>query len=101
MKPWELRKNPDDAEKLNVVLHLTIESLRISAILLQPLIPNIAALLLNKIGVPVIERHFEHCKIFSWENTSFVSVPLPSEKVVLFRRVGLEKEDKERKMKKA
>lgn len=87
LKPWELKKNQDTLEDLKVVLHLAMESLRISGILLQPLIPNICDRLLNKLSVPKDSRYFENVKTFTWENPKFVDVPLSSDTAVLLKRI--------------
>lgn len=86
LKPWELKKN-QESEKLNAVLHLTLETLRISAVLLQPLIPNISKKLLDKINVTENERSFESTKKLSWKEDGFREVKLAPEKLVLFRRI--------------
>lgn len=87
LKPWELKKNPNSQEELKVVLHLTLETLRISGILLQPIIPNISKTLLDKINVSKEERYFDDLKKFSWANEEFEERKLSSDKVVLFRRI--------------
>lgn len=96
-KPWELKKKPDSAEKLNTVLHLSLETLRISALMLHPLIPNISRRLLDKLGVAEEQRNFESAKIVSWKDADFKERKLSPEKVVLFRRI----DDKERRTQKA
>lgn len=93
LKPWELKKNPDH-EELNTVLHLTIETLRVCGILLQPVIPNICENLLNKLGVPKNARTFDYSKKLSWAAADFKPVHLPVEKVVLFRRIFTERTKK-------
>lgn len=87
LKPWELKKNPNSQQELKVVLHLTLETLRISGILLQPIIPNLSKTLLDKLNVPSDERYFEDLKTFSWDNEQFEERKLSSDKVVLFRRI--------------
>lgn len=86
LKPWELKKT-QQAEKLDVVIHLTLETLRISAILLQPLIPNIATKLLDKLSVKENERTFENAKNFAWNDSEFKERHLAAEKFVLFKRI--------------
>lgn len=65
-----------------------MESLRVSGILLQPLIPNISENLLNKLGVPRDERYFDNSRRFSWKNEHFqANKALGSDKAVLFKRI--------------
>lgn len=92
MKPWVLKKDPSCSSKLNAVLHIAMETLRICGILLQPLIPNISKNLLNAIMVPENQRVFEATKRLSWNQKKFTAVSLCPEKVVLFKRIILEKE---------
>lgn len=48
-KPWELAKHDDN--KLSCVLHVTMETLRISALALQPIVPVLAGQLLTKLNI--------------------------------------------------
>lgn len=93
LKPWELKKNRE-IEKLDVVIHLTLETLRISAVLLLPLIPNITKKLLDKINVDETRRTFESTGNLSWKDGSFKEVALQPEKLVLFKRIGTEEKIK-------
>ena len=81
-EPWELRKRPDEAERLDFVLGAAMESLRICGILLQPIIPNLAKQLLDKLSVN--DR--------MWKHASFPShikddVQLQSTKLALFHKI--------------
>ena len=58
-EPWLLRRNTDSAEdmaRLATVLHVTLETVRLSALLLQPVMPERCATMLNHLGVPAEER---------------------------------------------
>lgn len=87
LKPWELKKNPNSQEELKVVLHLTLETLRVTGILLQPIIPNLSKILLDKLNIPCEQRYLSNLQKFSWEDDTFKDVKLSSEKVVLFKRI--------------
>lgn len=87
LKPWELKKRPEKIDELRVVLHLAMESLRVSAILLQPLVPNISQQLLNKLNVPENKRFFKDLGTFSWNDEGFKTRPLGAESTVLFKRI--------------
>lgn len=91
LKPWELKKK-QEIEKLDCVLHLTLETLRVCGILLQPMIPNISKKLLEKMNVAESRRTFESTKRLSWRDSDFKEVNLSADKLVLFKRiVNLEK----------
>lgn len=62
-KPWVLVKNPEMHTKLESVLALSLESLRINAILLQPIVPNLAKKILDKLNVGNDKR--------SWYDTKY------------------------------
>lgn len=59
-QPWTLAKKPEKVEELNAVLALAFESLRINAILLQPIIPNFSERILDKINVHPEQRLWDH-----------------------------------------
>ncbi|QDS67675.1 hypothetical protein FKW77_005143 [Venturia effusa] len=67
-EPWQLAKqlktqpDPQAAEKLDEVLYLCTEALRIAGILLQPYMPTKAALLLDMLGVDEERRTLDFAK---------------------------------------
>ena len=84
-KPWELKKT--DPERLGYVLNLSFESLRAVGILLQPVVPSIAAKLLNKLAVK--DRSWPDAKKFGWNQSQSCnkSHSLSSGNVVLFKKI--------------
>lgn len=88
LKPWELKKEESRRKELDSILLLTMESLRISSIVFQPMIPGLTAQVLDKLNVK--NRHWDSSTNFLWEQekTPFQSRPLKSEiSAVLFRRI--------------
>ncbi len=61
-KPWEVKKQPEQSHWLNCILSVTIETLRVCGILLQPITPTLCDKLLSRISVPVTERMWHHSK---------------------------------------
>ena len=63
-EPWKYAKSEDESDKAYVktVLHISLETLRVSGILLQPIIPNISQRLLDRLGIPVDKRGLENAK---------------------------------------
>ena len=55
-EPWRLAKS--DPERMRVVLYVTLETLRIAAILLQPVMPSAMTKLLDLLAVPADRRTF-------------------------------------------
>ena len=80
-KPWELKKQ-GNLEKLGAVLNLSLNSVRICAILLQPIIPGIANKTLSKLNVK--NRTFEDAKILSKYNENH---SISQENVMIFKKI--------------
>ncbi len=80
-KPWELRKNASEKIRLDVVLYVALESLRISGLLLQPIVPKLSGNLLDKLSV----------KSRMWNDAvpskSSLERPLSDTKAVFFKRI--------------
>ncbi|KAK6740684.1 hypothetical protein RB195_008876 [Necator americanus] len=57
-QPWKL----ESGEKLDSVLGLAYETLRMTSILLQPVIPSLASNILTRLGVPPEERQVEQAE---------------------------------------
>ncbi|XP_045539814.1 methionine--tRNA ligase, mitochondrial isoform X2 [Papilio machaon] len=91
-KPWELKKKNAQNE-LDTVLYITTETLRICAIILQPLIPDLATQLLDKLQVPQDCRSWQHCETPSWTDCG-VQLKLQPGKFVLFQRIYIDKKAK-------
>ncbi|OTF72314.1 methionine-tRNA ligase, mitochondrial-like protein [Euroglyphus maynei] len=54
IRPWEFAKNSQDKinqKRLECLLFLSLESIRIAAILLKPIIPNISTLIFHKLNI--------------------------------------------------
>lgn len=62
-EPWVLAKDANKSTKLDAILALVFESLRINGILLQPIVPNIAHKILDKINISSDRR--------SWNDTKY------------------------------
>ncbi|XP_062608990.1 methionine--tRNA ligase, mitochondrial-like [Saccostrea cucullata] len=61
-EPWRLCKDPGSESHVHCVLHLNMETLRVCSILLQPLIPDIANQVLDRLGISKGHRLIRHCK---------------------------------------
>ena len=87
-KPWELRKT--DSQRLEYVLLISLESLRICAILLQPIIPKLSKQLLVKLGVPENERLWSNAERLCWnDNIKEKAIQkFSDEKLVLFQKIN-------------
>lgn len=62
-KPWELRQKSSQTAKLETVLKIIFETLRITGIILQPIIPDLSEKLLNKINVDKQHRSWDNLKL--------------------------------------
>lgn len=84
-KPWELAKSESAETRLNAVLHVALEVLRVSGIVLQPVIPVLATRILDKLQVPTGER--------SWADAQSPSLnprPLTTDRTHVFSRLKVQ-----------
>ncbi len=88
-EPWALRKN--DPERMASVLYVTAECLRNIAILIQPVMPNASAKLLDQLAVGKKERDFAH---FGQEFALKSGVALPTPEGIFPRYVEKNKAEK-------
>jgi methionyl-tRNA synthetase len=51
---------PEDKAVLDATIYMALEALRVSGILLQPIAPELACTLLDRLAVPASQRLFEH-----------------------------------------
>ncbi|KAM3959850.1 methionyl-tRNA synthetase, mitochondrial isoform 2-T2 [Aphomia sociella] len=98
-RPWELRKQVENQKKLDVILHLTMETLRICGIILQPIIPDMACKLLDKLQIPKDSRNWQHCTTPSWrvEGAIYETKNIQNGKFVLFQRIYTDKKNVQKK----
>ncbi|XP_061171717.1 methionine--tRNA ligase, mitochondrial-like [Saccostrea echinata] len=61
-EPWQLCKDPINESHVRCLLHLNMETLRVCSILLQPLIPDIANQVLDRLGIREGHRLIKHCE---------------------------------------
>ncbi|XP_028164025.1 methionine--tRNA ligase, mitochondrial-like isoform X3 [Ostrinia furnacalis] len=102
-KPWELRKQVENQKHLDVILHITMETLRICGIILQPIIPDMSQKLLDKLQIPKDFRNWQHCERPSWsiEDAIYETKYIQNGKFVLFQRVYVDKNNVQKKKAKA
>jgi len=83
-KPWQLAKN--DVSKLSCVLHVTMETLRISALALQPIVPVLADQLLTKLNI--VNRNWNQMTP-CWKDVHRIINPtsLKKENIMLFKKL--------------
>lgn len=85
-KPWELKNSDEEwkTKRLESIISITFECLRISGIVLQPIIPNYGTRLLDRLSIPKELRYWKDAKI------SLRKVPqdlVELESNILFRRI--------------
>ena len=59
-EPWFLVKNPSQKHWLENILHICLTTARISAILLQPIVPGLSSTFLDSMCVNTNERMWKH-----------------------------------------
>ena len=68
------------------MLHVTMESLRVCGILLQPIVPKLSSELLDKLAVRDSERAWGNAKPVGQKSQD---VPLSDKHVVLFKKIKI------------
>lgn len=86
-KPWELRKDPNATRRLHTVLRIVFETLRITSIILQPVVPQMSSRLLDKINVDQHLRSWNDLKV-DWTGCDETNVrSLTPDTAILFKRM--------------
>ncbi|KAJ1522223.1 hypothetical protein ONE63_002531 [Megalurothrips usitatus] len=89
MAPWKFSKEELGSGRQNSILHVTMESLRISGIALQPIIPSLASTLLSRLGIPKDQRMWRDIEKASWCGGSSASgFKLDLGHIKLFEKIG-------------
>ncbi|KAI1305412.1 methionyl-tRNA synthetase, partial [Mortierella claussenii] len=79
-RPWELVKDPAKKDRLNTVLWYDMESTRLAALLLQPIMPTKASEILDQLSVKKDERSFEYAQLGrGWQTDADSRRVIPSE----------------------
>lgn len=92
LKPWELKKGSiDDLNRLETIISITLDTLRVCGIILQPIIPELSEKLLNKLNVGSENRSWVDLGTFLWVELGDSEKSLGDVDPVLFRRIILEK----------
>lgn len=99
-KPWELKKDIIKQKELDTILHVTMETLRVTAIILQPIIPVMTSKLLDKLQIPSSRRLWKNCEEISWtlEGAIHETKNIVGGKFVLFQRIYVDKDLEKRKV---
>lgn len=99
-KPWMLAKNGEHA-RLDAVLFVTLETLRICGIVLQPIVPQLSKQLLDKLRIKSDDRMWSNALQPRWKSgaasTSDEYALCSETDAILFRRIRLESSEKETK----
>ncbi|RLN02806.1 hypothetical protein BBO99_00004892 [Phytophthora kernoviae] len=106
MEPWVLSKilkKSEDVttaeyqatkERLDTVLYLSIDAARMSAILLQPVVPDAAKKILDYLGVPHDKRSFTQATLLCNDDEVLGSVLNNSKSFVTFPKIHKERHNK-------
>ena len=93
-QPWILAKSSRDSdqERLRMIISFTLECLRISGILLQPIVPNISRQLLNTLAIDSNARTFEDCKLVNKDEEKKMNINR-TERISLYQRLPIVEKD--------
>ncbi|CAJ1058930.1 methionine--tRNA ligase%2C mitochondrial isoform X1 [Xyrichtys novacula] len=99
-KPWKLdQKDSKDLRWLDTIIHVTLECLRVYAMLLQPVVPEISNKLLTRLGVQPAERSWANMNFlprYQEKDCPFEGRKLGSDSGVLFNRLESRNVDKQK-----
>jgi methionyl-tRNA synthetase len=93
-QPWILAKSAiqTDKERLQTLIYLTFECLRICGILLQPIVPSIAKQLLDILGINQAKRTIDDCNTMIEYNEKKLNLST-HERVSLYQRLPIVEKD--------
>ena len=56
-------QSEEDVAYRKTILHMALETLRVGGVLLQPIIPQLSQMLLDRLGIPVEKRTVAHARV--------------------------------------
>lgn len=86
--PWKTIKDPTLHAGVDRTIFTCLEALRVSSILLSPIVPTVSTVILDKLNVPSAERTWRHaCDQFDCDRPSR---PLAGSDAIVYSRVRLD-----------
>ncbi|CAL8070315.1 unnamed protein product [Orchesella dallaii] len=67
-KPWVLAKQSPQNPRLLTMLTIVFETLRTTAIIMQPVVPNLSTLVLDRLSIPNEERSWSNIQPLLWNS---------------------------------
>ncbi|KAI1285903.1 Methionine--tRNA ligase, mitochondrial [Halotydeus destructor] len=92
-KPWVLAKSPENQGRLQNCIYTALETCRICAILLQPIVPRACSVVLDKLSIPESERLWKNA-VDQFKPRS--ALPLSGTSAVVFKKISEPKSDDSR-----
>jgi len=89
-EPWQLRKQVDDAdslEELKAVISLALESSRIGALILYPIVPRLSSSLLDFLNIPKHNRMWTDTTPEFFNNSSIKERHIEHNNLILFKKI--------------
>lgn len=89
-EPWQLRKQIDNAnsiEELKAVISLALESSRIGALILYPIIPRLSTTLLDFLNIPKENRMWTDTAPEFFNNNSMKERQIERNNLILFKKI--------------
>ena len=93
-QPWLLAKSSteSDRQRLHTLIYVTLECLRVSGILLQPIIPSIARQLLDILAIDRTQRALPDCASRTRSSAQTLNI-IKNERVSLYQRLPMTDND--------
>ncbi|KAI1718967.1 methionine--tRNA ligase [Ditylenchus destructor] len=87
--PWKMSQG----EELSTILFLTYEACRISSVLLQPIVPDLANRILSRLGMKPNERHLKTAQLGGGPMMEIYGRPLGKDNGVPLQRIAIKNLD--------
>ncbi|XP_076758446.1 methionyl-tRNA synthetase, mitochondrial [Xylocopa sonorina] len=89
LEPWHLSKSkhPDSIKKSEAVISLTLENLRVAALILYPIVPRLASNVLDFLKIPVQNRSWEDTKPLHLTKASNDMRHVSTQKILFFKKI--------------
>ncbi|CAF1218278.1 unnamed protein product [Rotaria magnacalcarata] len=89
-QPWLLAKSTieNDRQRLQILIYLTLECLRICGILLQPIVPSISKQLLDVLGIDQNKRTLHDCTVQIEHKAKHLNL-MKNERISLYQRLPI------------
>lgn len=85
-EPWRLTSSAEHQHRLSVIIYVALEAIRVSAIMLQPIIPRMSSNILDVLNVAAEARTWQHAQV-PFSSARDHSTSLVKHKAILYPKL--------------